>query len=692
MDPNNNPKARASYQAFYYDAANRLTDSVDVGTNGTNGAYTAPGSAPTNRSDILLLTHTTYNSAGWTDTVTDPRGVAARTLYDMLGRTSESIAAYDGTINGGLPSGANNQTTDYTYDGSDHVLTMKAWVTNSGTNQVFQTTQYVYGVTTAGGSKLFSNDLLAKVQYPDKTTGNPGTNTSDIVSFKYNNAGQRIGMTDQNNTVHVYSYDPLGRIGDDTATPGSGVDSTITEMQTYYNDAGQMYLKTSFTNVQTNQVQLTFNGLGQVVTEYQEHNGMVNGGSSQKVQYAYNEMSGGANNSRLTSMTYPNGRVLNYLYGTGLDTSISRVSSQSEGAGTNAVTLAGYSYLGLNTIVKESHPQPGVDLTYIKQGSEPVGDAGDQYTGLDRFGRVVDQRYLNTNSGTNLTATDRFQYGYDRNGNTLYKNNLLNSGSSELYHANSTTSGDNNTAYDPLNRLAGFSRGTLTASANNGGGLDTIATTNRSALAGSLKTWSLDQQGNWTSSSTDGTSTSRTNNDKNQVTSLTTGTNTTNLTFDNNGNTTQDDNGDKYVYDSWNRLVTVKNAANTVIATYKYDPFGRRIQQTEGGVTTDLYYGGTGDWQNLEEQVGGTTKVQNVWSLAYIDDLVLRDRDADNNPATGNWGKTGSGLEERLFAQHDANHNTTAITDQTGSVKQRFVYDPYGKATVLTSGWASSSD
>lgn len=39
--------SRATYQSFYYDAANRLTDSFDVGTNG-GLAYTRPGSAPTN--------------------------------------------------------------------------------------------------------------------------------------------------------------------------------------------------------------------------------------------------------------------------------------------------------------------------------------------------------------------------------------------------------------------------------------------------------------------------------------------------------------------------------------------------------------------------------------------------------------------------------------------------------------------
>jgi hypothetical protein len=40
-------------------------------------------------------------------------------------------------------------------------------------------------------------------------------------------------------------------------------------------------------------------------------------------------------------------------------------------------------------------------------------DAGDQYTGLDRFGRVVDQAWR---VGSTSTYTDRFQSGYDRSG------------------------------------------------------------------------------------------------------------------------------------------------------------------------------------------------------------------------------------------------------------------------------------
>ncbi len=57
-----------------------------------------------------------------------------------------------------------------------------------------------------------------------------------------------------------------------------------------------------------------------------------------------------------------------------------------------------------------------MDLTYIAPGGS--GDAGDQYTGLDRFGRVVDQRWIRA---ADASATDRFQYGYDADGNRLYR-------------------------------------------------------------------------------------------------------------------------------------------------------------------------------------------------------------------------------------------------------------------------------
>jgi RHS repeat-associated protein len=72
--------------------------------------------------------------------------------------------------------------------------------------------------------------------------------------------------------------------------------------------------------------------------------------------------------------------------------------------------------------------------------------------------------------------------------------------------------------------------------------------------------------------------------------------------------------------------------------------------------------------------------VQYVWSPVYVDALVERDRDAN--------GQSSDGLEERLYAQQDANYNITALVDANGTVVERYVEDPYGQVTVLTAGWA----
>jgi hypothetical protein len=125
-------------------------------------------------------------------------------------------------------------------------------------------------------------------------------------------------------------------------------------------------------------------------------------------------MARGVNNSRLTTMTYPNGKVLNDNYSTGLNDSINRLSSLSD----SSRTLESYSYLGLSTVVVRA--QLNSTLTY-KSLNGGTGDAGDQYIGLDRFGRVVDQRWIKTSNGT---ATDRFQMGYDRDSNVLWRDNL----------------------------------------------------------------------------------------------------------------------------------------------------------------------------------------------------------------------------------------------------------------------------
>ncbi len=217
------------------------------------------------------------------------------------------------------------------------------------------------------------------------------------------------------------------------ATGGGGnpqnVDTSILRIAMTYNTQGQVEKITSYDAATAgsvvNEIQRVYNGLGQMTREYQEHAGSVNTSTSLHVNYAYSEMAFGTNHSRLLSMTYPNGKVLTYNYASGLDDDISRLSSIAESAG----TLETYAYLGFGTVVIRSQPETGFSLTYVKQGAETNGDAGDPYTGLDRFGRVQDQRWIN---GSGM-AVDRYQYSYDRNGNRLTKENVLESSFDEAY-------------------------------------------------------------------------------------------------------------------------------------------------------------------------------------------------------------------------------------------------------------------
>ena len=362
------------------------------------------------------------------------------------------IEAYDAAVNGGAPTNSQNRTTNYAYDGDNHTTSLTADMP-AGTNS--QTTAYVYGVTTGGGSALNSYSLLATVKYPDKTTGAASSNASDQNSFSYNLLGQTLTKTDQNGSVHTYSFDVLGRMTADTiSTLGNGVDGTIRRLGTAYDTGGRPYQLTTYSDTAgttvVNQIQRGYNGLGQLTIEYQEHAGQVNTGSSLKVQYAYSLMANGANHSRLTQIVYPNGRTLDYVYNAGLDDSISRLSLiADDNSGTPGTHLEEYSYLGTSSVVQRAHPEPGVDLTYAKLAGEGTADAGDQYTGTDRFGRVVDQRWLTVSTGT---ALDRWTYAYDRDSSRLYKENQVQAAQSELYITSGALYANDTRGQPPLSR------------------------------------------------------------------------------------------------------------------------------------------------------------------------------------------------------------------------------------------------
>ena len=409
-----------------------------------------------------------------------------------------------------------------------------------------------------------------------------------------------------------------------------------------------------------NQVENIYNGLGQITAQYQSVSGAVDTSTTPYVGYTYSSPSNG---SLLTSMVYPNGRTINYNYSGSnlngaLDTAIGRLDSISDGAnsGDAGQVLEQYSYLGLSTIVARNHPQTGINLTLVGAPGS-IGAGGDQYVGLDQFGRIANQNWVNSSTGTSV---DNYTYSYDQNGNVTAKNNVLNSAYSQTF------------TYDHLNRLSSSKLGGV---AN--------------------QSWSLDSQGNWSSFTSGGTTQTQTANAQNQITSIS-GTSGT-PTYDANGNMTTDQNGNTLVYNAWNQLVSVSNSAGAVIAQYTYDARGYRISETypvggngiAAGTTKYLYY--SGQEQVIEERWGGTAssdvQYQYVWSNAYVNAMVLRD------------AYSGGSLQanSRVYTEYDTNYNVTALvgynaTTQTWGVAERFVYSPYGTVTVLSPTWAAQSD
>ena len=93
-------------------------------------------------------------------------------FFPPLGRTTETVADYTGAM---YETGDSDVATEYTYDGDNNVLTVTADEPSSG----YQETEYVYGVTTSGGSTIDSNDLLAAVEYPNASTGAPSSSSED---------------------------------------------------------------------------------------------------------------------------------------------------------------------------------------------------------------------------------------------------------------------------------------------------------------------------------------------------------------------------------------------------------------------------------------------------------------------------------------------------------------------------------
>jgi YD repeat-containing protein len=395
------PKSRDSYEMVWPDAIGRPRVSASYGTNG-GSVPVRPAVAPA-RSDTILVSTNRYNDSGDANAVIDPMGIETRWENDQAGRR---IRLIEGIAPGaGMPSSPSSSCNNAPYPPHPTPrITEFAWHASGQLSKLIlvnaetgnQVTRWFFG-TTLADSAIASNYLVRTKIYPESddrpapaAAGPDGVYSR--LEYRYNRQGQQTEFKDADGTTHAYTYNKAGAVTGDAVTElAEGLDDAVLRIGYSYNNRGQTWKVTSYDAASggdvVNEVAREYDAFGNLILDWQSHEGVV-GGSTPKVAYAFT--TGAGNQMRKLTVTYPNGRVVEYIYGetNSMDDHLNRVSAQKvTGEGQNLVE---YRYVGQSWQVRLAYPEPGIMCSYRKEAGQPDGDAGDPYNGYDRFGRTVD--------------------------------------------------------------------------------------------------------------------------------------------------------------------------------------------------------------------------------------------------------------------------------------------------------------
>ena len=267
-----------------------------------------------------------------------------------------------------------------------------------------------------------------------------------------------------------------------------------------------------------------------------------------------------------------------------------------------------------------------VQATYEYQGLQtpitttyPVPNLSLDYSNaLDLYNRIIKQNWKNSNGESVVDI----QHGYDRSGNRLNRIDAVGGTAfNELY------------SYDGMNQLINKS------------------------MESSFERFHYDAAGNHVQTTTDSAVETQTFNKANEIIAINNNSNA--VSNDRNGNMTRIP-GKDLTYDAWNRLVCVTHNGLTV-AQYQYNALNHRVIKTTPFETRYYYF--NRNWQCLEEYAdnSATPDITYVWGLRYIDDMICRICSS-----------------ETLYPIADANWNTVALANSSGSIVERYSYDAFG--------------
>jgi len=425
---------RTTYMGYFYDSAGRVTRVVDYGTNGGKAVTTPLREEKWKHGGTeYMLTSYEYDTGGRVKSMTTPSGTVTQSTYDWQGRVTtrvENINAFEQTPR------ATNRITTYTYD----ELGRHKTVTQDLPGSSDTTTTHVY--------RYQGNGVFRHITALPEDDRHRSSRESEMVNW----LGEEMFNYNRDGVSHLLTRDALGRLVEDKvgtvatyrSTRGSGdreweaFDLEIHRVTYDYDSYGQLHKVASWRKVdgkpewEHSIVDYHYNGLGQVTAYFDRQHG-----SYPSVSYEYTLPSQG---SRLKKTEYlGRGPTTEYKY-EGLDDQVGRVTKIE----ICSHVYEEYHYLGLSTVVQLEKADGRIVLSYLKKDPKRPEIPGDEesrntqggsiYSGLDRFGRIVEQNwYLISPDGETSESLDWLQYGYDSSSRVAWAANLLKPEYSELY-------------------------------------------------------------------------------------------------------------------------------------------------------------------------------------------------------------------------------------------------------------------
>ncbi|MER5447022.1 DUF6531 domain-containing protein [Streptomyces sp. NPDC002766] len=718
---------------YVYDDAGNLTKTTDASGQSVTRTFDAHGNVTSETDPLGDKTTHTYDKVGRLLSTVSPRGnvsganAAAYTTsyaYDAAGNrtkatgpTGASVSTeYDDVNRPVKVTDPLGNATTYTYDAVDNVTKVTDALGKSvssvydknnrlstTTNQLTKTTTYAYDAdgnllsrtTPLGNKESWTYDGDGRQATAVDPRGNAtGADPAQYTTTNgYDPAGNLTTVTDPLGGVTTTAYDAVGnvikRTDADKRSTGFGYDKLDQLTTVTAPDGGQ----TSY----------TYDAAGNVLTRTDANTHVTT--------YGYDTA------RHLTTVTDPLNRVTSYDYDAD-----GNLAKKTTPRGSTSYT---YDPRSLLTSIDYSDSTPDVSYGY---------NAAGQMT--SRANSKISEDFGYDDVG-NLTKTRGFSYTYDAAGQMLTRKYADGATISYAYDNDgrtSSTTADNVTttytwdaagnltrstlpntetedrAYDRAGRLTAVTSAksgttvTKTALTLSAAGLPTHVDTTRASVgtggydltydaagrltsgcapqpwvtgcaSGRITSYTYDKVGNRLTSTLGTASTSYSYDDADQLTSTTTGTATTAYDYDGEGNQTKAG-ADIYTYDLAGQISAATVAGSAY--TFDHDASGNQVTAAKDGTVTSRT-----QWDPNAPLPILATEYDSAWTV----------KQSYRYDPLGQPTATKNAAGALFYYHHDTQGSPVDVTGSTGTLYQRWAYDPYGARALntVTSGAPTST-